>query len=1025
MDGPKLSARCLALPNAMATRHILHPFSSSCSNKLFCWDSQWCFCRAVSMVNVHGILKKPARNPAKLDQQSTNVSTSSSYENLLSLTASSSSLPLLASSSASTMIELDRRDRESQKDEEEDLVEVAIHDESSDHEQSHPRHRNTAKVQFPDGLNRPPPLPYPYNRQDSDAMSSRSSLAGPDEDDSDNYDWSDEEDLVDEQAKFGKIIGIKAKQQSWGFTRIISLLFSSLIGSTFLAAIIITPGILIHFYWYKPVPTEHRKYVRDNVQAWLFWAAANLVISWYLAMIIDITPILFRYLISATWGHVSESIKTRIETYDSVKNTAKPAFYAASAFASWMVIFGNIYQLYNVGDNSKSRAQYTNRTEQVVEFFFFLVLIWRVQAMISHFIAFSFHRTAYKERVDEVQKSLVVIEKLRQYRPKSSAHQTPHKSGTRTPVFGFSSTLTDNMQHYRLLSGALKHISHTRMRSDAELSEQGRSSDDGEPSDADPERSSKRHGKQKRRRHGSNSANRFSWLSSPPEPARQDSESTAYAYAYDAQTKPVVAPGGAEVEIEMMPTAPSAGQVYSAAPVTPSHLNPNRYPPSSGSPRTSLDGAGGGGGGGNAADATLRQAAKVLKNAVLHDARNISRGSSEQGTLAWNVNSAHEAKRLARSIFMRFKDRGRTWLVPADFYPAFPDQASASDAFKVFDKDNNGDISRAEIKTTLLKVYKERRFLSRSMRDVGEALRTLDRILLFFAGVVLFFIALSVFGVQVGTSLSSVYTLGIAASFIFKRASSSAFDSIMFLFVAHPYDTGDRILIGTENLVVKKVGLFATVFTRSDGTETYYFNSQLFSQFILNMRRSGKTFENLTMQVAWTTPLVKLDALEKCLNDWLSTEENRWFEPSTNIVLQNISFQRYLEITIGIGHNGNWQDWGLRNARKTAFHAAVQYYCRQLGLVGYEAPLPVVYANPRTLVYQPSSPAPQADEMLSPVSPTNTERQTQQEAIEVQIAAKNMKPTLGFLPPLADRSSHLARVRKSKNRKANLGAGNG
>jgi len=35
-----------------------------------------------------------------------------------------------------------------------------------------------------------------------------------------------------------------------------------------------------------------------------------------------------------------------------------------------------------------------------------------------------------------------------------------------------------------------------------------------------------------------------------------------------------------------------------------------------------------------------------------------------------------------------------------------------------------------------------------------------------------------------------------------------------------------------ENLVVKKVGLFATVFSRYDGTETYYFNSQLFAKFM-------------------------------------------------------------------------------------------------------------------------------------------------------------------------------------------------
>jgi small-conductance mechanosensitive channel len=132
---------------------------------------------------------------------------------------------------------------------------------------------------------------------------------------------------------------------------------------------------------------------------------------------------------------------------------------------------------------------------------------------------------------------------------------------------------------------------------------------------------------------------------------------------------------------------------------------------------------------------------------------------------------------------MRFKDRRRTYLLPSDFYQAFDTPALAESAFRVFDKDNNGDISRAEIKTTLLKVYKERRSLWRSMRDVGVALKTLDQILLFFAVVMLFFISLSVFGVEVGDSLTSVYTVGIAASFIFKNAASSAFDAIMFLFV--------------------------------------------------------------------------------------------------------------------------------------------------------------------------------------------------------------------------------------------------
>lgn len=58
------------------------------------------------------------------------------------------------------------------------------------------------------------------------------------------------------------------------------------------------------------------------------------------------------------------------------------------------------------------------------------------------------------------------------------------------------------------------------------------------------------------------------------------------------------------------------------------------------------------------------------------------------------------------------------------------------------------------------------------------------------------------------------------------------------------------------------------------------------------------------MQVAWRTPLEKLDQLEKSLNGWLATEEHRWFEPSTSVTLQNIDFQKHLALTIGIGHNG-------------------------------------------------------------------------------------------------------------------------
>ena len=223
-------------------------------------------------------------------------------------------------------------------------------------------------------------------RVDSDAPSA----AGTDdeyEEDSD-YDWSGEEDLVDEEAKFEEQMGKKPKRKGWGFkryaltnayhagssrlqasyVRIITLLFSSLIGSMFLAGLLITAPILLHFYWYKKNPTESRRYTLNNIEAWMFWAAANLLVSWWLALIIDLVPVLFLTLISIGWGHISEGIKGSVELFNGIKNTIKPIFYAASMWVSWVIIFEGIFKLYDDGNPDASKAAYTRRVRHSFSF---------------------------------------------------------------------------------------------------------------------------------------------------------------------------------------------------------------------------------------------------------------------------------------------------------------------------------------------------------------------------------------------------------------------------------------------------------------------------------------------------------------------------------------------------------------------------------------------------------------------------------------------------------------------------------
>ncbi len=169
------------------------------------------------------------------------------------------------------------------------------------------------------------PKAPPYIRQDTDVMSTRSgAIVGvrwrrrpiPK-----IYDWSDEEDLVERTGKIQQKAQLEERNPGVGSNKVINLLScyvfrltlntgsfpSSFLPSSALSSLHAFSSRL-HFSststGTKPHPTEYRTYVKDNIEAWLFWTAANLVISWGLAMIIDLFPVVLRYFIAAIWGHV-------------------------------------------------------------------------------------------------------------------------------------------------------------------------------------------------------------------------------------------------------------------------------------------------------------------------------------------------------------------------------------------------------------------------------------------------------------------------------------------------------------------------------------------------------------------------------------------------------------------------------------------------------------------------------------------------------------------------------------------------
>ncbi|KAI7863039.1 Mechanosensitive ion channel-domain-containing protein [Spinellus fusiger] len=296
--------------------------------------------------------------------------------------------------------------------------------------------------------------------------------------------------------------------------------------------------------------------------------------------------------------------------------------------------------------------------------------------------------------------------------------------------------------------------------------------------------------------------------------------------------------------------------------------------------------------------------------------------------------SSQQAKALAKRIFYNImgSEPIREFLVESDLHPFFATHEGASNAFALFDADGSGDVSKRELRSGCVRIYRERKNLARSMRDLSQATGKLDIILLIIFIVIWAIITCASFGVNVGTSLMPLWTAFIAASFVFGNSAKDAFEAIIFVFVTHPFDAGDRVLVGTENWVVNNVGLLVTTFNKWDGSIVYAKNSLLASQYIINCRRTGRTGETIDLHVHFKTPSWKIYKLREDMREWSNKFPKLYSVDSSSANIVAFENLNKITITFYFEHTQNWQDPGGRWLRHNNYMMELKEACERLDI---------------------------------------------------------------------------------------------
>ncbi|VVB14194.1 unnamed protein product [Arabis nemorensis] len=234
-----------------------------------------------------------------------------------------------------------------------------------------------------------------------------------------------------------------------------------------------------------------------------------------------------------------------------------------------------------------------------------------------------------------------------------------------------------------------------------------------------------------------------------------------------------------------------------------------------------------------------------------------------------------------------------------------------------------GRITRKALNEWAVKVYQSRKALAHSLNDTKTAVKQLNKLVTGILIVITLVIWLLLLEVATTKVLLFFSTQLVALAFIIGSTCKNLFESIIFVFVMHPYDVGDRCVIDGTPLLVEEMNLLTTVFLKLDNEKVYYPNAVLATKPISNYFRSPDMGDTIEFSIAFSTPVSKIAHLKEKIADYLEQNPQHWAVIHT-VVVKEIENMNKLKMALYCNHTITFQEYRERNIRRTELCLAIK-----------------------------------------------------------------------------------------------------
>ncbi|GKT58333.1 mechanosensitive ion channel family [Colletotrichum tofieldiae] len=223
--------------------------------------------------------------------------------------------------------------------------------------------------------------------------------------------------------------------------------------------------------------------------------------------------------------------------------------------------------------------------------------------------------------------------------------------------------------------------------------------------------------------------------------------------------------------------------------------------------------------------------------------------------------------------------------------------------------------------------------------------------------------------------------------------------SIIFVFVKHPFDVGDRVTVygntgtlGTgDDYYVTEISLLYTEFKKMEGHIVQAPNSVLNTLFILNQRRSAGLADPIELKLGFGTDPELIEELKsRMLNFCL--ENKRDYQPRIITEVKTLNEVQSFTMNLIFFHKSNFQNELLRLQRHNKFAAQLMAEVRSVGLQG---PWQVQPGGSRDTPFYWAGGAPPSYDSSSKAGPSGNEPSTPATAGDAQSNHSNTHSTVG------------------------------